>query len=79
MVWRGDEQIGGDRGRDDARDDWQVEVGVGVAREATGVVAAADRDACVLGRRTEVQPPQRRGLHEGDDETQHDGRCQPRL
>ena len=41
---RGDQQIAGDRGRDDARDDRQVGVGVGVAREATGVVAGAERD-----------------------------------
>ena len=67
-----------DRGRDDARDDRQVEVGVGVAREATGVVAGAHRDARVLGRRAEVQPPQRRGLDERDDEAEHDRRRQPR-
>ena len=40
LVRRGDQQIAGDRGRDDARDDRQMRVGVGVAREATGVVAA---------------------------------------
>ena len=59
-------------------DDRQVEVGVGVAREATGVVAGAHRDACLLGGRAEVQPPQRRGLDERDDEAEHDRRRQSR-
>ena len=44
VVGRLDQQVAGDRGRDDARDDRQVSVGVGVAREATGVVER--RGAC---------------------------------
>ena len=72
----GDQQVDADRGRDDPRDDRQVPVGVGVTREATGVVAGAHRDARVLGGRAEVHPPQRRGLDERDHEAQQHRRRQ---
>jgi hypothetical protein len=55
-----------------------VGVGVGVARDATGVVTAADRDARILGRRTEVQPPQRGDLEERDNKTEDDRRGESR-
>ncbi len=78
VMWFGDQQVGADRGRDDPGDDRQVEVGVGVAGEATGVVTGAQRDARLLAGRAEVQPPQRRGLDEGDAEAEHDRRSESR-
>ena len=50
---------------DDARDDREVEVGVGVAREAAPVVGSLEAPGRDLGDVAEVEPPEGRAAEEG--------------
>jgi len=76
LVEVGDEQVVSCRRGDDAGDDQKVDVGVCVARDPAGILAAGDGRVCVLRRAAEIEPPQRNGVQERKHEADHDGKRQ---